>query len=329
MNLLGKTKKYLQNIEEIPLYFEKKSFSSLSLIMRQRYQIYAAKIFGRSWFMALESADWDSCSPGEYRKHFEQISLVAETNSIVFVLPFLSSTTRNRMVQMNIPFVIPGVQIFLPLCMINLQEIGGPLPSVKGGCLIPAAQVLLLSQLLKGDIENLSTKEIAEKLGYSTASISNACAQLRKNNLCVSYRKGKEALLDFSRDTYNTWTRALPLLKSPVKGRFLIKRGDNGLKAKQAGISALAHRSNLADDELPTLALARREVDYGLTQGWFEKSADRYEADAVIESWRYDPILISEDESVDPLSLYLSLRDNPDERVQSELNSMMESISWR
>ena len=307
------------------------SFSSLPLLLRHRYQTYNVKLFGSSWLLALESGEWDVCSPGEYRKHLEQLSLVTEINSIVFVLPSLSSTVRNRMVQMNIPFVVPGVQIFVPHYMVNLQEVGGFSPLRKGRRLSPSAQVLLLSQLLKGDIEGLSTKEIAKKLGYSTASISNACTQLKKNDLCVSYRNGKEVLLKFRGDSHNIWKQALPYFKSPVKQRILVKmgRGGDNTKGKLAGISALSLKSNLADDDLPTLALSCRAVDFGLMQKWLNSDVDRYDADAVIESWRYDPALISDADVVDPLSLYLSLRDNPDERVQSELSSMMESISWQ
>jgi len=331
MDLLDKTKKHLQNLEQIPLCFEKRSFSSLPLILRQRYQIYAVKFFSRSWLLALESAGWDSCSPGDYRKHLEQLSFAAGTNSVVFVLPFITSTIRNRMVQMNIPFIIPGVQIFLPLYMVNLQETGGAPTPLQGKPLKPSAQALLLSQLLKGNIKRLSTKEIAEKLSYSTASVSNACTQLRNNDLCESYRKGKEVRLKFPDDAHDIWKRALPYLKSPVKQRMLVKMGsgEDIPQGKLAGISALSLKSNLADDELPTLALERRVVDSGLMQGWLKKVVDRYDADAVIESWKYNPALISDDVAVDPLSLYLSLRDNLDERVQSELSSMMEGVSWQ
>ena len=42
-----------------------------------------------------------------------------------------------------------------------------------------------------------------------------------------------------------------------------------------------------------------------------------------IEQWIYDPSLFGKNGSVDPISFYLSLRDDPDERVQEALEDMV------
>ena len=53
------------------------------------------------------------------------------------------------------------------------------------------------------------------------------------------------------------------------------------------------------------------------------------ESGALIEIWSYAPsVLSSEGETVDRLSLYLTLRNSPDERVQGELATMMEGMQW-
>ena len=68
----------------------------------------------------------------------------------------------------------------------------------------------------------------------------------------------------------------------------------------------------------------------------------RDEAVAMVELWSYNPEFVNLSNStsenhdsglkrnqlVDKLSLFLSLKDNPDERVQGELKELMESISW-
>jgi len=48
----------------------------------------------------------------------------------------------------------------------------------------------------------------------------------------------------------------------------------------------------------------------------------------MIEVWSYDPATLSQDGIVDPLSLFLSLRDDPDERVQGALRRMLEGLPW-
>lgn len=47
-----------------------------------------------------------------------------------------------------------------------------------------------------------------------------------------------------------------------------------------------------------------------------------------IQVWYYPPSLIAKDFVVDPLSLYLSLKESPDERVQSSLDDMLKDLSW-
>ena len=55
----------------------------------------------------------------------------------------------------------------------------------------------------------------------------------------------------------------------------------------------------------------------------------REDANARIETWTYAPALLADGKGVDPLSLFLSLRDDPDERVQAALAAMMEGFTWR
>ena len=54
----------------------------------------------------------------------------------------------------------------------------------------------------------------------------------------------------------------------------------------------------------------------------------RDEGCILIELWRYDPGPLSEDGVVDRLSLALSLKGDPDERVQSALHELLEGIKW-
>ena len=47
-----------------------------------------------------------------------------------------------------------------------------------------------------------------------------------------------------------------------------------------------------------------------------------------IQVWSYDPNLCAADNTVDRLSLYLSLRDDRDERVEGALDEMMKGLAW-
>jgi len=47
-----------------------------------------------------------------------------------------------------------------------------------------------------------------------------------------------------------------------------------------------------------------------------------------VEVWSYPPVLFAEDGIVDPLSLYLSLKEDHDERTETALEEMMEKFKW-
>jgi hypothetical protein len=58
-------------------------------------------------------------------------------------------------------------------------------------------------------------------------------------------------------------------------------------------------------------------------------SVDIAESNAIeLEVWSYSPKLFGENGVVDRSSLFLSIREDNDERVQSALEVMMEQVEW-
>ena len=47
-----------------------------------------------------------------------------------------------------------------------------------------------------------------------------------------------------------------------------------------------------------------------------------------IEIWRYNPKLLQDNGIVDKLSLFLSMKDIGDERIQIELENMINNMQW-
>jgi len=84
----------------------------------------------------------------------------------------------------------------------------------------------------------------------------------------------------------------------------------------------------LAPPTHPVVALYGQ--DWKSLPTWHKRrQISRDEPDAVeIEVWSYKPTLFSEPVAVDRLSLYLSLKDTEDERVQAALDEMSRSLGW-
>lgn len=325
---MKRTKKYLADFLDGPVCFEKVESIDLPLFLRERYNLWRAVLFNKSWLLAIEADDWNMSTPGEYR---QQLRILADNakGSVVLVLGTTTSTLRNRLIRLNVPFIVPGTQIFLPMALINLKERYSPSgePSAKG--LTPTAQLLVLYQILIGQLHDLSFKQIAVKLGCSSMMITKARTELESRDLCDVERVGKEARIMFLADTKTLWEKVLPSLVSPVGKKHWVQWDQPLAGVQYAGMTALSQRSLIADDEIQTFALKRQVFTDMLELNQIRNWPDQHGAHARIECWSYDPSLLSNGPLVDPLSLYLSLRYDYDERVQGELAAMLKELQWR
>jgi hypothetical protein len=84
----------------------------------------------------------------------------------------------------------------------------------------------------------------------------------------------------------------------------------------------------MADDRLPTYALLSATIQGNLEHGLYHGCRGPEDANLRLESWSYNPLLFSDDGMVDPLSLFLSLRDFPDERVQQQIEILIDQMPW-
>jgi len=59
---------------------------------------------------------------------------------------------------------------------------------------------------------------------------------------------------------------------------------------------------------------------------------NKFEGKYCLEIWKYDPMLLisnlEKNDLVDPLSLYLSLQNNHDERIKMELDKLKNKYLW-
>lgn len=321
-------KSYLETISGISPELLPLEVSHLPLFLRQRYSFFSGELFGRTWCLALEDESWDTGSAGEYEKQAENLQPRLKS-PVVFVLPALPSNTRNRMVQKGIPFIVPGNQAFLPGALVDLRE-RFPKPSGKGrNSLSPTAQLTLLYHLEREPLTGLPLKSIAEKLHCSAMMLSKVKDELEETGICGVERIGRSMALKFPAKKRDLWDLAQVRLTSPVKKtRWVRWLREPGYPALLSGISALSRRTMLAGDQLPTYALGPGMLEAWLEQGTMTGCPDAEQANVKIEVWSYEPKLLGDNEIVDPLSLYLSLRHDADERVQQQLERLVEAIPW-
>jgi hypothetical protein len=318
---------YIETISGVHLDLVAEQVSPLPLFLRERYAVFSARLFGRRVTLALESEDWESGSPGEYAKHLEAIKLKLP-DPVILVLPILPSYARNRMVQMGIPFIVPGSQTFIPNGLIDLRE-HFPQPNPKRReTLSPAAQCTVLYHLLRGPLSGMALKDIAKKVEYSSMMLTKVKDELEAAEICKIVRAGRSMVLDFMVSGLKLWEKVKPQMISPVKKTRWVRWENPEHPALLAGMSALSLKTMIAADRLPTYALPLAEFQDFLERGVCAGCQDAETATAKIEVWSYNPRLLGDNQVVDRLSLYLSLRNSADERVQQQLEQLITEVPW-
>ncbi len=83
----------------------------------------------------------------------------------------------------------------------------------------------------------------------------------------------------------------------------------------------------LNEPQQPVIAIASEAVQQARQEGIFFEP--REPADAIaVQIWRYIPNMLAKEKIVDPLSLWLSLKDDRDDRIQMALDDMEENFLW-
>lgn len=89
------------------------------------------------------------------------------------------------------------------------------------------------------------------------------------------------------------------------------------------GIRALSEKTMLASNERDGAIVFDKENAKLIPKELFVSKRDFDDFGGVAaEVWAYDPSLLSNEEMVDELSLYICLKDIEDERIQKELDSI-------
>lgn len=166
-------------------------------------------------------------------------------------------------------------------------------------------------------------------LGYSTMTIGRAFDQLEALGLAQSERTGRVRYLVLPTAKADLWDRAQTMMKSPVRRRHHARAEAPDLPGPHAGLSALARRSSLAEPAIEVIALTPKEWNRARRSEILAEVPTPDSGVVEVELWGYVPTMFSEAGAVDPLSLFLSLRGQEDERIQAALDEMMGAIQWR
>jgi hypothetical protein len=327
MDLLATNlKRYLKETLDIDTHPKKwQETGKLPIFLRNMYIFFKMRILGVPC-LVMATKEKEEQTPATIRKHILQVRKWWQ-DEIIYTQQIMTAYNRKRFIQQKIPFVVPLNQMYLPFLGIDLREHYKNLRK-KEASFSPSTQVVVLHYLFHKAQLRLTPKTLANMLGYSVMTMTRALDELDGVGLGTIAMEGRERVLHFNRDKKQVWKTALERLRSPVKKRLWVKTALNKSLGVNAGLSALAYYSNLSEPANPVVALEGKH--------WKQIKAndtvmilDITEPDACeLEVWSYPPKLFGEMGVVDRFSLFLSMREDNDERLQSALEAMMEQVEW-
>jgi len=315
---------------------QKDGLGKLPMFINEAYKLYETALFNRE-LLLVELRNNDDFGILQLEKHCQLLKSTFN-KKIVIVIPALAAYNRKRLIEKGINFIVPDKQLFLPELLIDLREsYENPRAKQKNEKLLPSAQFLAIYQIIhrynKWKIEEHSFKEIAIKLHYTPMAITNAIDNLKYHDI-VDVEGDKEKFIKFRLERHELWNHLLQnnLLVNPVLKTVYVDELPQGISRLKCNASALPEYTSLNPSKQQYYAI-EKTVFYGLQKSNALINANDYEGSYALEVWKYNPYTLIEemnndDSVVDPLSLYLSLKDSQDERVEMALEQIIEKFIW-
>jgi hypothetical protein len=314
----------------------KDNLDRLPMFINETFKLHSINLFNTEIILA-ELKNEAELSIQQTEKQVQLIKNLLNLK-VVVVLKNIQAYNRKRLIEKDINFIVPGKQMYMPDMLIDLREsFVHPRVKQKNETLLPSAQFVLIYHIIhryqKWKLEEHPFKEIARKLGYTPMAITNAIDNLKYHNL-IDVEGEKEKFIRFSYERKELWNIAMEqnLLVNPVIKTVFVDEKPKDLLLLHSNASALPEYTDLNPSRQEYFAI-EKTVFYGLQKSNALVNPNESEGRYALEVWKYNPLTLAEElpndrAVVDPLSLYLSMKESRDERIQIALEQILEKFIW-
>lgn len=325
-------KKYFQQILGVQLEIqelESEQLNKLPFVFKSNFKFYSTT-FRNHQLILLELNKEDTFNANQLRKQVVEIQKKLEKR-IIIVTDTITAINRKRLIENRISFIIPGKQMFMSELLIDLKDFEKDKTFKKSVLLLPSAQLILLYQILHKE-DNLSQytfKELAEKFQYTQMGITKAIENLKRLAI-VKVEGTKEKNIIFEKDIEKLWKDSEGLCINPVMKTVYVDDKPQGLF--KSNTTALEEYTDMNPSSIEYFAIEKKQF-YELEKNNQLVNLNSENGNYALEVWKYNPELltkgITKKNNVDPLSLYLSIKDGfIDERTDMALDQIIEKYVW-
>ena len=295
-----------------------------------RYAIWQGSLNGRTLLlMAIkEILPPGSGATAQYLKHRDLVQRELGADLVLLLLDRAPNAIRRQMVDRKIGFIASGAQLYVPEAFLDLRERAPAFAIASAASISPTTQFLLLAIMQGRGLGDLNLTELADDLGVSIMSISRTLDELEALQLAKAHHVGRQRRLHMLLRGQKLWEAVQAQLQSPVRKVRVVYAQDGEKIGPLAGTSALARYTMLAPPRTETRAILAASWK-SLAVADTLRPATAFDDERIeVQTWTYDPRILARNGVIDPLSLYLSVRGSPDERVAKAAEELLEPFEW-
>ena len=295
-----------------------------------RYSMWQGQLQGRNiLLMAIrEMLPPGSGATAQFLKHRDLVRRELGAELVLLLVDRASNAIRRQMMERKIGFLAPGAQIYVPEAFLDLRERANTFAIAHGENISPTTQMLLLALLQGQALEDRNLTELADALRVSIMSISRTLDELEALQLAKAHHVGRQRRLHMLLGGRELWIKVRDRLQSPLRKVRVVSTAHGDKIGPLAGESALARYTMLSEPRGETRALLGASWKH-VEQAIQLRPATPFDDDRVaIQTWTYDPQVLAQNGVVDRLSLYLTIRNDPDERMAQAAEELLETYPW-
>ena len=296
-----------------------KKIKKFPLVLRTNYEFYQMEIMDQVCILANPKEKFGLAA---LRRQQKQIERLVGTYCVLY-LNYLNYYSRDKMLEEGIPFVWENHQVYIPFLglLLKQNEARQIKPCLKISFL---AQKFLLTALYE-EWNDLTVTAAAERIKVSKMSVTRVFDEIESLEIPVLTKRGRSRRYIKAGSKKEIWDTIKPFLRTPLVREFYLERDLSNISMK-SGISGLAELSMLEDNSYPTYAVTKYEIrEKGIDQ---ERQIPRDEIPGCVVQEIGYCIPFYNGNIIDPLSIYLLLKDVDDPRVETALEKMLEEYVW-
>lgn len=276
-------------------------------------------------FIGIEPRKDESFSATVYKKQLLEYQQNLEANC-AFILKNPSSKQVAAFIKNQIPFITDNQQIYVPFLGVSLSNTYSPAKEISVEKMMPATQEVFL-YLFYGDKKYFLKSEIADFLKMSRTSLTRASEELITMDLITQTKVGKEYRMELKEKGTALYQKAEKYLISPVYKEFYVDSVELAEKALKTEESALAECSMMNPPKIPQVALFKDD-DRAANLRTVDIRWEQCSNPVKVQLWRYPPEIFAKDGRVDTVSMLCTLKHTTDERIEGEIEEILEYERW-